>query len=343
MKVVLDIAVQNRMNSYLDTAYKSSIVFAINGYEHWYLDKHIQLITYRCVEHGIKLIYKGANYQKELYKEILSVRHCTSHMIRDDIIEFLRAKISEGYYVEMGMDEFYLHDKVNYQRRHYFHPSLFYGFDNDKQELFALGFNATNSFTALSFSYNEVKSAFDSFIHASPVCPSDVGAYLYKRVENLSFAYEQLVPRFLYEFEEYLFSIRSDACISPYVDPAYERAFSFGLNTYDTILMALRDPEFLRVDYRSFHIIAEHKTEISFKLKWLCSQLPCLREPMCGVLASYDDLIAQAERLRIKALYSFNKKCNSETLIPQLQRVQQLDSELSQKIYETLLPFEHTI
>ena len=61
------------------------------------------------------------------------------------IHDMLHWNISHGYYVNMCLDEFYVPDRAKYQRGHYNHYNLFYGYDDEEKLYYIMGYGKKGS------------------------------------------------------------------------------------------------------------------------------------------------------------------------------------------------------
>lgn len=61
------------------------------------------------------------------------------------IHEYLRWNIQHLYYVELCLDEFVVRNRAAYNRYHYDHYNLFYGFDDDKKVFYAMGYGENST------------------------------------------------------------------------------------------------------------------------------------------------------------------------------------------------------
>ncbi len=80
-------------------------------------------------------------FLEEEIEQILNLTSVTYTEVEKSggILDFIRAHILDGKYINIHLDEFYLSPKEYYQTRHFVHENLIYGFDDEKQELYAYG------------------------------------------------------------------------------------------------------------------------------------------------------------------------------------------------------------
>ncbi len=84
----------------------------------------------------------------------------TLRCLGPDLIGQIIALLEQGHYVEALLDEFYVPNRIAYQRMHYLHQNLIYGYDRDAAVFYTQGFDAQWAFVTMRLGFDEVKNSF---------------------------------------------------------------------------------------------------------------------------------------------------------------------------------------
>ena len=117
--------------------------YETNNYYNWLYANHIQIYANKNFFSPIDFIlapYK--NYKSYSYNPLMNFFPENRYVIEksyDSIVDYVKFQVENNKYVELNLDEFYLHDRGAYRKTHYFHQNLVYGFDNKCVYLFGIG------------------------------------------------------------------------------------------------------------------------------------------------------------------------------------------------------------
>jgi hypothetical protein len=147
MSVVLPVVVQQEIKSYTQYALPLCVVFTEEKYHPWIYKEFIQIKSARKLyQHGDHLDYvlrkeEDLSFQ-HMYEEVMEIYFTPASELRGNKkrLSLFRESITSGYYIHLYMDEFYIKKKPYYQKSHFVHPSLLYGFDEKKDAFLAIGF-----------------------------------------------------------------------------------------------------------------------------------------------------------------------------------------------------------
>ncbi len=95
-----------------------------------------------------------------------------------NINQVITHSLMRDNYMVCHLDEFYVPSRPSYQKEHYFHENMIYGFDNNKKEYDILGYDHKGVF------FNSSKISFDAFEQASRELAShnhDLKFFTYER------------------------------------------------------------------------------------------------------------------------------------------------------------------
>lgn len=301
MNVMLPVAAQKKVNTYVDVAYKLSIIFSLEGYEKWYHSKFIGIYTYPNKEDRIKLAYAGSSFPAYYYKDILKLENVPYESIGANIHEYICEALGWGKYLMLCLDEYYLSNKQSYQQVHFPHMSLIYGYDTQKEVYYALGFGADLKYTELVFPFGEVEAAYASAKRLHSPKHEPTACEELSLVDNKSLSYN--ADEFVISIRDYLYAIRFDASVCPWMEESCEVAFAFGIDVYDAMIETYAGNRYKPLDFRAYHLLYQHKKELLDKLCYYSRTIQKIDE---GTLHDFrTKVMHKAEILKMKVQKEF--------------------------------------
>ena len=185
---------------------------------------------------------------------------------KENILNFVRKKLCEGFYIGIHLDEFYMREKDHYGKRHFVHESLIYGFDDESQVFYGYGMTQRQRTAEFMISYEEFLLAYEKG-KLFYFC----GAEYLEREENYPVILFQIPPWESRDFSEHILVEKLIAFLHPPENERVEEDIHvYGKNVYNWILQDLTG-ECVRgiVDYRVLHLLYEHKCCIRNRLEIL--------------------------------------------------------------------------
>ncbi|MCR5796314.1 MAG: hypothetical protein K6G63_00135 [Eubacterium sp.] len=169
-------------------------------------------------------------------------------------VKYIEKMISNGCYVEIDLDQFYVRGRLECGRIHEYHQCLIYGFE--KKVFKMLGFTNEGKVQVYGISYKDVKNSLETKDSARvKVIRYNQGCTTYKF--DVGF-----VKKMLYE---YLNSENSST-----YDRGRESAYEgvYGISIYDE-LMTDKSYEIMLEDVRVAHILWEHKVLMCERIEYM--------------------------------------------------------------------------
>lgn len=187
------------------------------------------------------------------FSNLLQVLHIPMDMIareKEQVIAYFADLISKKYYINMGLDEYYIPDRVSYQKKHHVHVNFIYGVNMEKKVFYLMGFD-----TFLKFS----EIGFEGFFHAiqfktGPTAKINLYKYSSKRkicVFNTAFAISILEA---YINGDNICALSSTKMI---INDRKEPLI-YGLKIHETILSQEKHLNALKEDIRIAYQLYEH-------------------------------------------------------------------------------------
>lgn len=300
----LPICPQNNVNTYLDTGYRCSVLWNHPKFCQWYNERFVRLYSYLSSERLIKIVYEGCAFVKYFYQDALQIDFLSKDLVPFDLIGFMRNNLENGKYIIISLDEIFIEDKFYYKKQHFIHPTLIYGHNDDEGIFYAIGFNKKLNFSYISMSYSEVYESFQSYMALQTRGSADTAIELLTIRQRFN-EYKYDPFRFKEEISDYFYGMRFDTNVYPWHDPKYDFAFEFGMNIYDSIRESLNNHLVEPVDYRAFHLLAEHKRGLLEKVLFYINYTN--NQKLGSVMEGLNELVKISEIARKKYLMCATK------------------------------------
>ncbi len=311
----LQVVLQKDITTYLHRSLPLCMVLAYEKYKPWYYSNFIQIFSYK-------------NDRGYVEFNFLEPRDCCSEIVDmiclgfpllthvDNIIDYIIENINMGYYLIINVDENYLPNKWAYNKIHFIHPSLIYGYDNEQKQLKAIGFNQ-NIFQEITFDYAQFKEAYENGkIHYKNSAPwTEWSAIQLLRPKKFEAEYPFSHEKFIKDLRSYLSSIGDS--IRLYSFEYYENQVEYGFNLYDVFIQSMEDllQGKITSDYRAIHLLAEHKKCIYDRIGYVISRYN-LEGEIVALHEEYMKVVQQSDIIRIKVLKNLRAFGNANIYNP---------------------------
>jgi amino acid adenylation domain-containing protein len=300
-KKELPVVLQEEVKVYLHRSLPLCIFLAYENYAGWYYSNYIQIFSQEN-EYGLtELEYMEP---RDSYADISDVICLGYHMFRDneDFIDFVKNKLSLGYYIIANVDEMELSNKYAYQRDHFIHASLIYGYDDNKRALKGIGFDDSHIFSYLEFGYDEMQRAFTSgkkyYKMSAPYCEWSTVYLIKPKSLYKKFIFDK--RKFLRDFHDYVYSVEDTYRLYAFTNR--EDKNEYGINTYDVVIERLKEREKTgspTIDYRAIHLIYEHRQGLYNRIRYL-DDMCRLSEEVKNENQKLHELVEEINKIRIK-------------------------------------------
>jgi acyl carrier protein len=299
---ILRVNLQNEITTYLCHALPLCVVLADDRLVPWLYEHYINLFS--VVDENGYLKLEFLEY-RAAYKEVMHEIYLGYHLLKaeSNIIDFMIDKINAGYYVIINVDEYYLSVKSRYQKEHFVHHSLVYGYDNAHQKLLAIGFNTEQIFGLLTFDYEPFRIAFEAgkkyYQETAPWAENNAVELL--KLKAYPQEYPFALQKFLFQMDNYLAGTGDDAIIFTYMLD-YQNV-KYGIRIYDEVINSLKGllKGQVTIDYRAVHLLSDHKKCLYTRLQYVITQYN-LAGDVVKTIAEYRQIVEQVELIRKKFL-----------------------------------------
>ncbi len=192
--------------------------------------------------------------------------------------------MKQGYYIEVSLDEYFVENRLRYNEIHYAHNNLLYGYEQESDGLYALGYNVKLGSALIS------REVFEKAINEDEI----IKVYKFK-------CNNQFVPfslnNFLMNLSDFIEGVHSGErhCnILPSNDGVY------GLNVFKELLSTERGQWLIKHDVRISYLLFEHAS-------LMLDRLDYFRAKDIISIQEYENLRPQCEVLLEKAVLFKNR------------------------------------
>ncbi|MNQ84374.1 hypothetical protein D3C85_995000 [compost metagenome] len=173
------------VTSYTSSAALLSILSNSDDYLPWFISNYIQLYSDENVLDFYNFTGKYS-YCPWIDSQIISRESFLKSF--NNIHQFIQSNISEGIYVMIVVDRYYISNYQTFKQRHVPHPLFIYGYDSNKSVYLTGEFFRNGQYQYEEVHYNEL---FEAFMHCN-----DNGAW----VKGISL-YKYIPERYAYHFD----------------------------------------------------------------------------------------------------------------------------------------------
>ena len=323
---------QPPINCYLHHAYPLTVAMSHKDFNAWFLSNYIQLEYYSNINILNFLIYPISGFCNLCpLLDYVGLDLEFIYKANIDIIDLIKKSINLGYYVMTYTDEFYIPERISYERKiHFKHEILIYGYDSDKSMLNVIGYNQNLKYTPTCVSFSQFET---SFLHSIDKTHSFI---LFKIKDSKSYgpSYEFDVENVKNLLSDYLFSKNTSANYRSLGKP---NDCVSGISVYGELMKhyesILQNDNNVTCDIKHFHLLYEHKKVMVSRLEYLMEN---------KYIDTRNDLITVFRNLQNESLNKRNVIMKYNTTKNKVQLNTVIDSlhnmyEIEKKAIEDLL------
>lgn len=328
----LKVVMQKEITTWLHRSLPLCMVLAYDKYLPWYYSNFVQIFSFTNEKGYIELNYLEP---RDCCSEIVDMICLGYPLLKnvENIIDYIIENINMGYYLVINVDEYYLPNKWAYNKLHFVHSSLIYGYNNNDKQLKAIGFNQ-NIFEEITFDYTQFAQAYENgriyYKDYAPWC--EWSAIQLMRPKKYELEYPFSNERFLKELKNYLFSIGDS--VKLYSFEYNENQVEFGFKVYDVMISSLENllQGKITSDYRSSHLIAEHKKCVYDRIGYVIARYNLTGE-IVTLHKQYLEVVKKFNMYRIKSLRDLKAFGNTNIYNPNISN---LTSEQKSKVEDSI-------
>lgn len=147
-----------------DYAFPSAVMSSDQSYRNWVYSNMLQMyyIKERAL-FNISYFYLGRDPNPIAYIPLVDYQQIHKRLLNRmevNAIKFLHSMIDAEYYIACLMDEFYIPGRKSYQKKHFSHGIMTYGYDDEKELVYIAGYGTNGHFGSQTISYSDFVNAF---------------------------------------------------------------------------------------------------------------------------------------------------------------------------------------
>ncbi|MEW9699659.1 hypothetical protein [Paenibacillus sp. SI8] len=299
----------------------------------WIYCNYIQVSTHQnFLTHPVPFAFYELDYAYNPWLKVQRLDRGIFPTFRTSIVDFVKDSLSLGHYVYLNLDEFYVPNRVPYQKFNRTHDVLVYGFDDEQETFNLLGYNERLIFDKSVISFAEFEKGYHHLDHIPNPCEQ---IYLYQFNEKGTFTFDIKVV--IEGLEDYLYARDSAAKYRLLAEP--ESTIIFGMDTYPILQLymehLLQNPDGY-VDLRYAHMLWEHKHCMSERIQFLIERGYLDRE--AGFYEKFKEIEKSSESARnmLIKFYRSRNKDNLHAVIQLLNQIKQNEYEQIHRVVESL-------
>ena len=292
--------------SYVSHAYRLSIISTRDEYLPWFYSNYIQLFCGQKRLNNRQTCSLNFHFPKIWHYAVPWLHwyslpnDLSNKLFGNDIIDFLKSCIDSKLYIRLFLDEYYLSYSEYFNKRHYEHDILIFGYDETHTLFFALGY-ARGEYSELHVDYECINEAYISVKSNFPEAKK-MDLFRYNEAGSLEYGippYDFDINWVQMQVSNYLKSIspadrlRSEKNLVDYV---------FGMKTYTSLRdyvesLSLKEA---KIDLIPFRVLWEHKKCMVKRVEYMVAQR--IIRPEKSPLNAFEVLEDKANILRLMSI-----------------------------------------
>jgi hypothetical protein len=182
--------------------------------------------------------------------------------------DFLIDCLDLGYYIMFYLDEYFVSNYKNYQKKHLKHDIFIFGYDLDNRTFDVADFFANRKYYYTKSTFSEIEQGYQN-LHLTDICDYLKGIELIDyRLPTQGYKFDINIPARL--IEDYLLSYNTSQRYD--LSPLDTNANTVsGIAVYNTLieyLQKISEHKIKKPDLRSFHVLYDHKSVMLLKIKY---------------------------------------------------------------------------
>ena len=218
------------------------------------------------------------------------IKYYDKKLLDSDIVEFIISKIDLGNYIAIWYDQFYIPNSRCYNKIHFEHEMLIYGYDRETKVFYIADFFENNKYSFVTVLFNCVESAVIGALESESFSCDEIEFCN----ANYKFSYSFLKN----SLNNFLHSTNTVAegenvvVWEPELEQIQKGGYTFGIKNYSLLKKALSKASNSQTGIIAFtplHVIFDHKVMMCERLKYLVNR---------GLLDSNDNIIAEYSNIK---------------------------------------------
>lgn len=256
------------------------------------------------------------------------------------ITDFIIECIDQGYYLYFTVDSFYIDIYDTYQRAHFIHPLLIYGYNQDERLFYVADNCHDGKYSYETVSFEQLTQGYDEAVKYDEEFYLD-GVNLVQRQKRERFynwyhTYEFDLNLVKSSIEDYLSSTGLVEHGMVPLEQWKRDTLVYGMTCYQYILNYLKNLDQYHYDIRTFFVLFEHKKIMAERIKYMMDY-HYLKEDI-DLIKRFETIRASSEMLHNSWLkYGITGKTTTlNKITEQLKQLGELEEESMKKVLDCL-------
>lgn len=346
MEKILPINMNTNITTECWTFQKLAAILSDTKYIPWYLEKFINLTI---VEDFRTMYYpQDTPEHYSIFDEVIEFRYFST---KDHIVSQVIEAIDENGYVLIDTDYYYMPHTAEYQKSHYTHLIIVYGYDKSSQAFYIVDLDKSYSWKKFKCPFSQIEEAFYSrcdllVVNKSkdyklmPIYHLPASSFYLKDSFNLK---QPRINRIFHEISNCLSGLESRS-IEPKLWNNITNVRRSGISIYkgfyeDLYNMVTKDPTYLKNNFipiLGLKSLTECKTGLKIRLEYLVENN--IIKSFDSVISSIDEicnLLVKCQSLVTNYSLTDNISCFERTM-ELLRQCEEIDTKLLKEAADIL-------
>lgn len=313
--------------------------------EGWFMERYVNIfMNGTIIDYVDNVNYSGA---------VVSVQIYTYDEIRSSgIIKIIEKEITENHYMHIWVDELYIPCSVRYNKCHFVHPLMIYGYDEDAQMLKAVFFNSAKGQQLVDIRYQDIveaTSSLDEFYQSGgtdgAIKEAAVSIFMPPYVKGIFH-----IDVFTKQLSNYICCCTED-CTEWYTTSRpgiYDSNDNiYGIQIYLQLIKLLQSKNIKDMEYKAIHDFISHKKQLLYRFKYIKEKYSTTIE-FDKLIDTFENSYRLLERIRILNMkkqiqkgYLPSSLCRDsdyiDILVSALKQCYEIEMKILPKIYDELI------
>ncbi|QUI21848.1 hypothetical protein HZI73_05840 [Vallitalea pronyensis] len=265
--IKIDVNLSPPVRCYQMYAYPLSVIFKTQKALPWFMSNFINFKSCRHEAEGFE--YMDLRYVQPRYElcdcydyQVISQSAYKKGFLQD-VHTLIRDVLKEGHVISFFVDEYYITNRIRYQKEHKRHLIMVCGCNEHNRTYDVIGYGANYNFVRTQVAFDVLDEAFNQY----DIIDNDKDNMTIMGLKDSRESIDMNLNLLRKELEEYL------GCTNTYCPEVaqyyYKKEFKFGLDIYNDIKYFLSIPQYQLENYPMFFMIYEHKKNFLFRMKYL--------------------------------------------------------------------------
>lgn len=227
-----------------------------------------------------------------------------------DFVKWATKLIDDDWYIMGYYDEYYIPGKVSYKSKHFRHTMLIYGYDDELEVFYAMGYTKDGKYSSYTLTYGEFLSSINVEFDR------EREAYIKEGIDKIEFEAFKLNPEFDFTFDlKQLYTSLLDYINSQDSGYLRKKGFKYGFDCEEEFVNYINSQRGKVLDERYSRFFMELKELMVRRLEYLTIE----RIVPAEILYEYKSICEQQKKIHL--LFIKYNLTHNESIIDRLAEI----------------------